>query len=176
MAEYEFTLRFRLADPEQDPRELEDALFDAGCDDATLGVGQRGRLALAFVRNARTARGAMSSAIQAVRKASPGALLVEASPDLVGLTDIAALVGCSRQNMRKLMLHHAATFPAPVHDGSTALWRLASVLEWLCNVQGQAIDKTLLELARETRSLNLARELSALGKTGLPRTWTTLVA
>jgi hypothetical protein len=42
------------------------------------------------------------------RKRDPGAELVEASPDFVGLTDVADLVGCSRQNIRKLMLTHSA--------------------------------------------------------------------
>lgn len=166
MTEYIFTLRFRLACPDQDPAELEVALFEAGCDDATIGIGQPGRLALAFVREAATAREAMASALAAVRKASPGAVLVEAAPDLVGLSDVAALVGCSRQNMRKLMLGHAGSFPSPVHDGSTALWHLASLLEWLRNEQGQAVDDSLLELAWETRRLNLARDVSSLDRAG----------
>ena len=176
MTEYEFTLRFRLPVPGQDPRELEGALFEAGCDDATLGVGQPGRLALAFVREARSAREALATAIRAVRKVASGAALLEATPDLVGLSDVASLVGCSRQNMRKLMLKHAATFPAPIHDGSTALWHLASLLDWLRDQQGQSVDSALIELARETRGLNLAREISSLGKAGLPKAWTTLVA
>lgn len=176
MAEYEFTLRFRLADMEADAGELEGPLLKAGCDDATLGIGLPGRIALAFTRESRTAREALASAIRAVRKATPGAVLVEASPDLVGLSDVASLIGCSRQNMRKLMQNHPATFPMPVHDGNPSLWHLASLLEWLRDAQGQQIDGSLLELARETRSLNLARELARLGKPGLPRTWDALVA
>ncbi|CFN55919.1 DNA-binding protein [Bordetella pertussis] len=31
---------------------------------------------------------------------------------------MAQIVGVSRQNMRKLMLAHPATFPAPIHEGS----------------------------------------------------------
>lgn len=176
MAEYEFTLRFRLGDPGADPGELECALLKAGCDDATLGIGLPGRIALYFARESRSAREALASAIRAVRRASPGAVLVEASPDLVGLSDVATLAGCSRQNMRKLMQNHPATFPLPVHDGNPSLWHLASLLEWLRDDQGQEIDDSLLELARETRSLNLARDLARLGKAGLPRVWDALVA
>ncbi len=58
----------------------------------------------------------------------PSATLIEAAPDLVGLTDIADIVGMSRQNMRKLMLAHPASFPPPVHEGASSLWRLWEVL------------------------------------------------
>jgi hypothetical protein len=51
---------------------------------------------------------AIFSVVQKVRTAIPVAELVEASPDFVGLTDVADLVGCSRQNIRKLMLTHSA--------------------------------------------------------------------
>ncbi len=53
----------------------------------------------------------MVSALRDVKKAVPGAELIEVTPDFVGLTDVAELIGVSRQNMRKLMLAHAATFP-----------------------------------------------------------------
>ena len=35
---------------------------------------------------------------------APGATLTEADPDLVGLTDVADILGCTRQNMRRLMV------------------------------------------------------------------------
>lgn len=33
--------------------------------------------------------------------ANPEAVLVEAAPDLVGVTDVANLLGCTRQNIQK---------------------------------------------------------------------------
>ncbi|MDN5871104.1 MAG: hypothetical protein L0H73_10365 [Nitrococcus sp.] len=66
-----------------------------------------------------------------MRRAVPTARLVEAAPDFVGLTDVAEIVGVSRQNMRKLMLAHPDSFPAPVHEGSASIWHLVDVLEWL---------------------------------------------
>jgi hypothetical protein len=69
-----------------------------------IGVGQAGRIALDFTREANTAFEAVSSAIADVKQAIPGAKLVEATPDLVGLTDVADIIGCSRQYMRKLMI------------------------------------------------------------------------
>lgn len=57
--------------------------------------------------------------------------LIEVASDLVGLTDVADIVGVSRQNMRKVMLAHPESFPAPAHEGSASLWHLADVLDWL---------------------------------------------
>ena len=44
------------------------------------------------------------SALADASRAVPSAALIEAVPDLVGLTDIADAVGMSRQNVRKLVL------------------------------------------------------------------------
>ncbi len=44
---------------------------------------------------------------------------------------MADIIGVSRQNMRKLMLSHSLFFPQQVHNGKTALWHLADILEWL---------------------------------------------
>jgi len=46
--EYEFTLRFRLVPEDGDADELVERLGAAGCDDAVIGVGQPGRVALDF--------------------------------------------------------------------------------------------------------------------------------
>src|SRR5688500_2600840 len=129
--EYDFVLKFKLAEGSADANDLVERLGEAGCDDAVVGIGQPGRIALNFMREADSAQQAIISALENVKDAVPGAELIEASPDLVGLTDIAELVGVTRQNMRKLMLTHATTFPSPIHDGSTAVWHLAPVLEWL---------------------------------------------
>jgi predicted DNA-binding transcriptional regulator AlpA len=61
-----------------------------------------------------------------VRSAVPGAWLIEVAPDLVGLTDVADIVGVSRQNMRKLMQTHPGSFPVPVHQGNSSIWRMRS--------------------------------------------------
>src|SRR5579864_8010372 len=128
---YDFTLKFQFATTELDADLLVEQLAEAGCDDALVGVGLPGRIALDFTRGASSAQAAIMSAIADARRAIPAARLVEVGPDLVGLTDVAELVGVTRQNMRKLMLSHAADFPVPVHDGSSALWHLAHVLQWL---------------------------------------------
>jgi len=162
MNDYEFTLKFRLPESGKNPEEYIAALADAGCDDALVGVGRPGRIALDFTRTATSATDAIVSALKDVRKAIPKAELVEASPDFVGLTDVAEIAGCTRQNMRKLMTTHLASFPAPVHDGSSAVWHLATVLRWLHEKQQRSVDVTLLEVAKINMALNIAKERAAI--------------
>lgn len=152
--EYEFTLKYRLADDEA-PETLVERLGAAGCDDAVVGTGQPGRLALAFAREADSALAALQSALDDVRKVLPQAQLIEATPDLVGLTDVAQRVGVTRQNMRKLMLTHYRSFPAPVHDGGTALWHLADVLAWMQARGGYPVEQPVLELASAAMRVNI---------------------
>jgi hypothetical protein len=104
--EYVFTLKYVLVDSDDNLDEIVERLGEAGCDDALVGIGQPGRLALEFTREAENAAAAVRSALAGVRMAVPSARLIEAAPDLVGLTDVAGIVGVSRQNMRKLMLAH----------------------------------------------------------------------
>jgi len=79
--EFEFTLKFAI--PEAlEPEKLEERLFEAGCGDAIPGLGQTGRLALNFTREASSAEAAMASALKDVRKAIP-----EARPQLSGHTN-----------------------------------------------------------------------------------------
>ena len=167
MHEYEFTLKFLLPSHALDPAEHLEALGEAGCDDALVGVGQPGRIALDFTRAAHSAFAAVASAVRDVRKAIPDAVLAEAGPDFVGLTDVADIAGCTRQNMRKLMLANIATFPSAVHDGNPALWHLASVLEWLAR-QERPVDASLLAVARATMKLNIAKETRQLSGATLP--------
>lgn len=169
MSEYRFILRFRLPEGDADPARFIDALAEAGCDDATIGVGQRGRIALDFAREADSALAAVASAMHAVRRAIPGAELVEASPDLVGLTDVAELVGCTRQNIRKLMISHAATFPVAVHEGAQSLWHLRPVLAWFFETQKRPIDRALIEVSEVTMQVNIAKEARHLVGAKLPR-------
>lgn len=160
MKDYEFTLIFSLSDQNDDPSNYIEALGAAGCTDATIGVGVNGRIALSFCREAKDACEAISSAIKDVLSAIPNAVLSEAAPDFVGLTDIAERVGFSRQNMRKLMEQGGMSFPAPLHQGKTSIWHLANVLTWLRDVKHYAIDTRLLELAAVNMQCNLHRSLN----------------
>ena len=167
MNDYEFTLKFLLPSHAADPEAHLEALGEAGCDDALVGVGQPGRIALDFTRTARSAFAAVASAVRDVRKAIPGAVLAEASPDFVGLTDVADIAGFTRQNMRKLMLANVSSFPAAVHDGNPALWHLASVLAWLQQRQ-RPVDAALLDVARANMRINIAKETRQLPGATIP--------
>ena len=169
MTEYEFTLKFSLPDAGTSPGDPIEALGEAGCTDALVGIGQAGRIALAFTRRAKSAFEAVSSALRDVRKAIPDAVLVEASPDFVGLTDVAEIAGFTRQNMRKLMLGNGAKFPAALHEGKPALWHLATVLTWLKERQGRAVDAVLLEIAKANMTINIAKEARQLPGATLPK-------
>ena len=157
MSSFEFILKFALRDACSNPEEYVESLYENGCDDALIGIGQAGRIALAFNRVNKNASNAVFSAIKDVNKVIPGAILLQVSPDLVGLTDIAELLGLSRQNIRKLMINHARHFPLPVHDGSTTLWHLDDVLRWFEDKQSRDIAANLIELAKVSRQINLAR-------------------
>lgn len=156
--EFEFTLRFQLND-ESDIDEVIERLGSQGCTDALIGAGVAGKLSMTFCREASTAHDAVRSALEDVFEALPDAELIEAAPDLVGLTDIAELIGVSRQNMRKLMLSHSPQFPRPIHDGKTAIWHLIDVLEWLNQRGSTRVNPAMSELARATLQLNLQQML-----------------
>lgn len=158
MAEYEFILKFRIPH-ECDMSNVVERLGAEGCTDAVVGIGIAGRLAADFCREAEDAESALESAIADVKRAVPDTQFVEACPDLVGLTDIADLVDVSRQNMRKLMTANAG-FPLPVHDGSTALWHLHTVLHWLTTKKGYDCPKALREIAAATMKVNLREQAS----------------
>lgn len=155
--EYTFVLKYQLADNDSDSDALVECLGEAGCDDALVGIGQPGRLTLEFTREAANADEAMRSALADVRHAVPSARLIEAAPDLVGLTDVAEIVDVSRQNMRKLMLAHPGSFPAPMHEGSASIWHLADVLTWL-QAKGYPLAEDVLDVAKAAFEINVAKE------------------
>lgn len=157
MKTFDFTLKFAVPG-ELDMETLEARLFESGCDDALLGLGQKGRVALEFSREAVSAQEAITSAMADVKRAILEARLIEVGPDLVGMTDIAELFDFSRQNMRKLLQSHLATFPLPLHEGRASLWHLAEVLDWFQTYQRKAIDEALREVAQAGMQANVARE------------------
>ena len=131
MNTFDFTLTFALPEHGGNPEDFLDALFEAGCDDALVGTGMPGSIALNFSRTAQSAENAIRQAISNVQKAIPDAHLLELKPDLVGITDIAELLGCSRQNIRKLAMNGNSNFPCPSVSGSVPLWHFYEVAEWM---------------------------------------------
>ena len=162
MNQFDFTLKFSLTSAPFAPGAYIKRLEENGCDDALVGIGKIGRIALQFTRPAENALDAILSAIKDVKHAIPDAQYIEATPDLVGLTDIAEILGYSRQNIRKLMLKNRTSFPAPVHEGKAALWHLSSVLTWLQQENRYSVDEALLHIAKANMQLNIAKEAAKL--------------
>ncbi len=159
--EYAFTLRYALPSPTCDVDDIVERLGAGGCDDALVGIGRKGRIALDFLREAGSAGEAVMSAIADVRAAVPEAKLVEAAPDLVGLTGVAELLGVSRQNVRKLIVECRGISPAPVYEGRPSVWHLAKLLRWLRDEKRYPVGDSLLSLADTTMQVNIALQASS---------------
>ena len=162
MNKYEFVLKFKLPDPESDPENTLEALGKSGCDDALVGIGQIGRISLEFIREAESVEDAIYSAITDVHRAIEGATLIEASPDYVGLTDIANMLDVSRQYVRKLMDQNRGAFPSPVHEGVSAIYRCSEILHWLASNTKREIETTHKEIAELNMKLNLYRQVKKI--------------
>ena len=131
MKEYDFTLVFKLAQSNSNPENYLDLLYEAGCDDALIGIGKEGYLSLNFIRESNSAFSAIKSAIDDVKSVLNSAKLINISPDLVGVKELANIINCSRQNIQKII--NKSSFPNPVYKGSQNIWHLAIVLESVCS-------------------------------------------
>lgn len=162
MKEFNFELIFKLVD-NQDSNEYLDVLFENGCDDATISTGQLGMLNLSFTREAISAVEAIESAINDLKKAIPSAKLVEATPDIVNISEISSILGHSRQYTRKLFNSDISSLPSPIHIGNPSIWHLSEILDWLKSVgkQENKINENLFELSHITKQINIKRQLEA---------------
>ena len=79
--EYTFTLKYRLSAADQNVDDLIERLGAEGCDDVLVGVGQPGRVALEFTREADSAQAAIQSALVDVKRVMPKAQLLEDAPE-----------------------------------------------------------------------------------------------
>lgn len=161
MVEYSFTLKFDVP-IDEDLENLSARLYENGCDDAVIGIGVQGRIVLYFERQSDSASNAVMTALEDTKNVFPDARLTEASPDLVGITDIAKILNCSRQNVQKMIVKTGGGFPSPVYvdlDGGNraSLWHLASVLDWLKD-NDRFEDKDLYDLSSTTMTINLANK------------------
>jgi len=78
--DYDFVLTFALEN-DADPEQYLGTLYEAGCDDASVGIGKIGSIALDFPRESDSAEAAVKSAIADVKKAIPHAKLIKVVPD-----------------------------------------------------------------------------------------------
>jgi hypothetical protein len=76
MPAYDFTLRYCLNHPEEDAGQYVESLARAGCEDAVIGIGQKGRISLNFIRVASSEQDAVASAQADIAKVLPEASLL----------------------------------------------------------------------------------------------------
>lgn len=172
-----FTLIVDGADLQSEP--FIDALFEAGCDDATVGR-VNGVQYLDFDREAESLGEAIISAVRDVEKVDGVQVARVADAGLVSMTDIATRLGRTRESVRLLVTgaRGPGGFPAPVTDprGRYRLWRWSDVTRWLTTRFG---DDTLpddhlvtainasLELRRYQYEFSGARRRSLRALAGL---------
>lgn len=116
-------------------QQVEDALFEAGCDDATLSM-QYGLLYLEFSRSAKSLEEAIISAINDVEKAEIGAQVLRVDEcNLVTASEIARRINRSRQLVHQYMTgkRGPGEFPPPeCHLTDHApMWAWCAVSHWL---------------------------------------------
>lgn len=168
MSVYEFTLTFSLPQKQgggENPEQYTDALYEAGCDDALIGNGTHGSITLDFMRESAAAEEAVSTAIDNVKTAIPGAELNEVKPDLVGVSAIAKLLNCSRQNVQKHVTSDPFDFPVPAYTGRSPLWHLAEIASWILGEQNQikmTLDEEIYEISKVAFKLNINVQKSRL--------------
>jgi len=132
---FEFTLVLDGVDENTDG--LEDALFEAGCDDALINFRDR-TVYLDFDREDSSLEKAVLSAIQAVENCGLGAKIIRILPDdLVNISDISKRLGKDRQLVSLWMKgerrQRGLPFPPPVLKLSekSPMWRWYLVVKWL---------------------------------------------
>jgi len=119
-----------------------DALFEAACDDATVGrVGATQYLD--FDREAETLANAVFEATEAIEAAVPGVRVVHLEPDdLVTMSDIAERTGRTRESVRLLIngKRGPGGFPPPATHlkSRNRMWEWQEVTCWFA----QALDET----------------------------------
>jgi hypothetical protein len=155
MKSHEFTIIASGLDPEAD--DLEDRVFQAGCDDATLSF-QKGVIIVEFAREAVSFSKAVTSAYEAVRRA--GAAVERVEPDyLVSLSEIAQRSGKTRQAISLYTNgERGGGFPAPVARVTSKhpLYDWEEVAGWL--VERDALPREEFVRARVVKEANLHLE------------------
>ena len=147
MSTFHFTL---IVDgPDLQDQHVIDRLFEAGCDDATIGFSD-GVQFVDFDREAEALDDALLSAVDDLEKLEGIEVVRIADAGLASLADIAARVGRTRESVRLLVsgARGPGNFPKPVTDPRSRyrLWRWSEVASWFKEHRGEfpsVADETL---------------------------------
>jgi hypothetical protein len=161
LKEHDFTLV--LSGIKELTREVQDALFEAGCDDATLSM-RCGRPFLTFSRTALTLKDAILSAIRDVKKANIGLEVLRIDDcNLVTQSEIAHKIGRSRQLIHQYVTGERGPggFPPPAcnvgNNADSPLWYWCEIANWL--YQNSMIPE---EVLRDAQALSLINDVLEL--------------
>lgn len=141
--------------------EIEDALFESGCDDSTIGFRQ-GRLILTFSRNAVSLKEAVFSAIHDIKKAKIQANTLRIDfHGLVTRNEIALKIDRPLHLLDQYILgiRGPGDFPAPIHGATdeNPLWDWLEVAHWLWD--NGMIKEHVLRETQETYVINSVLDL-----------------
>lgn len=147
--------------------EVEDALYEAGCDDGLLSMSDR-VFRIDFAREAPSLREAILSAIRDVESAGVGASVTRVEPDeIVNASEIARRLGISREAVRLYALGERGPgdFPSPIAGDrlNQRLWRWTDICDWIVRhklpydvdaggASEIAVINAMLDLRRRVRS------------------------
>lgn len=160
MTTHHFTLFLTGRDVLTD--EAQDALFEAGCDDALFGELDGAQYA-EFDREGTSFTAALRSGIQDITSTIPDVHVRRVEPDeLVTMASIAERSGLSREYVRLLTRGQRGPggFPPPVGyaDRKTRLWHWPDVAHWLSENR-KAKTKVDVEGAELIAAMNAAFDL-----------------
>ena len=142
--------------------EIEDSLYQAGCDDALLG-SRDGVLFLDFERNSTSLLEAVLSAVSDVHRANNGLSVSRVEPDdLVSAAEMARRLHRSRESIR-LLIHGErgpGEFPPPIANltRKSPIWRWSDVAVWFEAKIG-GLQRSIVAEATELAAVNAALEL-----------------
>ena len=163
MSTFQFTL---IVDgPDLQDQLLIDRLFDAGCDDATIGCSD-GVQYVDFDREAEALDDAILSAIDDLETLEGVKVIRIADAGLASLADIAARIGRTRESVRLLVsgTRGPGNFPKPVTDPRSRyrLWRWSEVASWFKKHRGEVpavADDELLAMYNAALEIRHGRRL-----------------
>ncbi|WP_428278591.1 helix-turn-helix transcriptional regulator [Candidatus Palauibacter sp.] len=135
MTTHSFTLIVEGVDID-DP-DVFNTLYEAGCDDATIGI-TNGIPVMDFDREAASLHAAILSAVADAESVSGLQVVRIADLDLVSMSEIAERIGRSRECVRLWVtgVRGPGGFPSPVNDPDSRyrFWRWSDVSDWLSRV------------------------------------------
>jgi hypothetical protein len=159
LCEYEFV--FILGGIPELSDDVANALFESGCDDATLS-SRSGRIYLTFAREETSFQRAILTAIRDVRRAGIGAeVLAVDNSNLVTPSEIARRIGRSRQMIAQYIngSRGPGGFPPPschLTEGHH-LWNWSDVSAWL--FENGVIDRQMVQVAADIAIINSVLEM-----------------